>query len=89
MDDRKDQAAAFRERAQQVRWIADMVTRDDARKILFQIAAEYGDRARQLEEIINAEEAAKAAGKVQPAQVMPSKWTGQPKLPGDKRREGS
>jgi predicted 2-oxoglutarate/Fe(II)-dependent dioxygenase YbiX len=63
MDDRKYEAATNRERAQEVLWIADMVKRDDARKILFQIAAEYRDRARQLEEIINAEEAVKAAGK--------------------------
>lgn len=38
-----------------------MVTRDDARRILFQITAEYEGRARQLEEIINTEGATKAA----------------------------
>lgn len=61
MDDTKAKAAAFRERAQGALWIADMVTRDDARRILFQIAAEYEGRARQLEEIINTEGATKAA----------------------------
>lgn len=89
MDDRKDEAAAYRERAQEVLWIAEMVTRDDARKILFQVASEYRDRARQLEEIINAEEATNAARTVRSAQVLPSKWTGQPKLPPDKRGQGS
>lgn len=85
-DDRKDEAAAYRERAQDLIWIADMVTRDDARKILYQTAAEYRDRACQLEEIINAEEAARAAAKAAgPVQVIPSKWTRQPKLAGDKR----
>lgn len=64
MDNRKDEAAACRERAQEVLWIADMVTRDDARKILFQIAAEYRDRALQLEEVVNAEESRKAGQKV-------------------------
>jgi hypothetical protein len=64
MDDRRGKAAACRERAQQVIYIADMVKADFARKILFQIAAEYEDRARELEGIINAEEAAKAARKI-------------------------
>lgn len=64
MDDRRVKAAAYRERAQQAIYIADMVKPDFARKILFQIAAEYEDSARQLEEIINAEEAAKAARKI-------------------------
>lgn len=64
MDDRRVKAAAYRERAQQVIYIADMVKADFARKILFQVAAEYEDNARQLEEIINAEEAAKAARKI-------------------------
>lgn len=63
MDDRKTKAAAYRERAQQVHWIVDMVKTDAARKILFQIAAEFEEHARQLEEIMNAEEAAKAGGK--------------------------
>ena len=86
MDDRKDEAAGYRERAQEVLWIAELVKRDDARKILFQIAAEYRDRACQLEEIINSEEARNAAAKpVKSVQVMPSKWTGQPKLPPIKR----
>lgn len=61
MDARKDEAAEYRERAQQLLWIVDLVPRDGARKILFQIAAEYRDRARQLEQFINAEEATKAA----------------------------
>ena len=61
MDAGKHGAAEYRERAQQLLWIADLVPRDDARKILFQIAAEYQDRARQLEQLINAKEATKAA----------------------------
>ena len=61
MDDRRIKAAAYRERAQQVHWIADMVKTDAARKILFQIAAEFEEHARQLEEIINAEESVAAA----------------------------
>ena len=64
MDDRRVKAAAYRERAQQVIYIADMVKADFARKILFQVASEYEDNARQLEDIINAEEAAKAARKI-------------------------
>lgn len=63
MDNGRDKAAACRERAQQVLYIADLVKPDDARKILFQIAAEYEDRARQLEEIINGEDATKATVK--------------------------
>jgi hypothetical protein len=63
MDDGKAKAAAYRERAQQVLYIADMVKPDHARKILFQIAAEYEDRARQLEEIINTEMQQKRAAK--------------------------
>lgn len=63
MDNGKDKAAACRERAQQVLYIADMVKPDAARKILFQIAAEYEDRARELEAIINAEDATKADAK--------------------------
>ncbi len=86
MDDRKGEAAEFRERAQQLLWIADLVTRDDARKILFQAAAEYRDRASQLEEMINAEQARKTARTVQSVEVMPSKWTIQPKRRADKRR---
>lgn len=63
MSDGKARAAAYRERAQEVLWIADLVKRDDARKILFQVAADYRDRALQLEESINAEEATKLVRK--------------------------
>ena len=84
-DDRRDEAAEYRERAQQLLWIADLVTRDDARKILFQVAAEYRERARQLEEVINAAEALQKAGKAQSVQVKQSKWTSQPKREPDKR----
>ena len=76
MDDRQDKAAEYRELAQQLVWIADLLTRDDARKILSQVAAEYRDRACRLEEIMNAEEAMKKAPKVR---VLPSRWTGQPR----------
>lgn len=62
-DDDKANAAAYRERAQEVLWIVNMVTRDDARKILFEIAAEYQARALQLEEIIKAEETGKRVAK--------------------------
>lgn len=62
MDDRKAKAAAYRERAQQVHWIVDMVKTDAAKKILYQIAAEFEDHASQLEEVINAEESVKATG---------------------------
>lgn len=78
MDARKDEAAKCRERAQQLLWIADLVTRDDARRLLFQIAAEYRDRAYQLEQLINAGDAAKAAAqsientdKTAPSEAVP------------------
>jgi len=63
MDVRKAKAAALRERAQQVHWIADMVKTDAARKILFQIAAEFEDEARQLEKVLNAEESKDATAR--------------------------
>jgi hypothetical protein len=58
MDVRKAKAAAWRERAQQVLYIADMVQTDAARKILFQIAAQFEDDARQLEQAMNTQESA-------------------------------
>lgn len=56
MDDPKAKAFMFRERAEEVRNVAEMVKGEVARKILLRVVADYEELARQQEAILRAGE---------------------------------
>lgn len=56
MDDPKAKAFMFRERAEEVRNVAEMVKGEVARKILLRVVADYEELARQQETMLRAGE---------------------------------
>lgn len=52
MDDPKAKAFMFRERAEEVRNVAEMVKGEVARKILLRVVADYEELARQQEAML-------------------------------------
>lgn len=61
MDDPKAKALMFRERAEEVRNVAEMVKGEVARKILLRVVADYEELARQQEALRAGESPARAA----------------------------
>ena len=61
MDDWKAKAFLYRERAEEVRNVAEMVKGEVARKILLQVVADYEELARQQEAMSRAHAAASSA----------------------------
>ena len=64
MNDRKTRASTYRDRAEEVRNIADMMKGDVAKKALRQVANDYEKLARHHERISEAEKAVKQAAEI-------------------------